>query len=296
MRAVLRALWRLAALFVLSALALQLYFLARIALMAVVDPQSTSFQRSEAWRLLVEKRQILWAQQWVGYEHISPNLKRAVIASEDDGFVNHDGVDWNAIEKAWERNAKAEAQIAKAQARTPDKPVRAPRIRGGSTITQQLAKNLFLGSERSLARKGQEFAITMMLEALLSKQRILEIYLNSVEWGEGVFGAQAAARHYFHVDAAQLGAYPAARLAVMLPRPKYYDRNRGSAYLERRAGVIQRWVSCNSEACSVCSNWSSRPRTANVRSARRRCTARISVRTNWTPRVFISARSVFRRC
>ena len=126
------------------------------------------------------------------YTQISDHLKRAVIASEDDSFVNHDGVDWNAIEKAWERNAQAEAQIAKAQARAPDKPVRAPKIRGGSTITQQLAKNLLLSGERTLLRKGQEFVLALLLEQLLSKQRILEIYLNNVEWGEGVFGAEAA--------------------------------------------------------------------------------------------------------
>ncbi len=238
-----RALGRLLALFVLSAIALQLYFLARIALMAVVDPQSTTFQRSEAWRLLVEKHQILWAQQWVGYERISPNLKRAVIASEDAEFTEHAGIDWDAIEKAWERNQRAEelvqrfnAQAERRGAKAP--PPRAPRVVGGSTITQQLAKNLFLGSERSLARKGQEFLITMMLEALLSKQRILEIYLNSVEWGEGLFGAEAAARHYFRVPAQSLGAMQAARLAVMLPAPKRFEKRPNSAYVIGRAGTI----------------------------------------------------------
>lgn len=249
MRAVLRALWRLAALFMLSALALQLYFVARIGLMAVVDPQSTTFQRSEAWRLLVEKRQILWAQQWVGYERISPQLKRAVIASEDAEFTEHGGVDWDAIEKAWERNQRAEElaqrlnaqqerRAAKLSAARPAPPPRVAKVVGGSTITQQLAKNLFLGSERSLVRKGQEFAITMMLEALLSKQRILEIYLNSVEWGEGLFGAEAAARHYFHVPAQSLGTMQAARLAVMLPAPKRFEKRPNSAYVIGRAGTI----------------------------------------------------------
>ena len=222
---------------VLCALALQLYFLVRIALMLVVDPQSTTFQRSEMWRLLVQHGRIEWTQQWAGYERIGANLKRAVIASEDSSFFEHSGVEWEAIEKAWERNQRAEAQAerqtgSKAAARAE------PKIVGGSTITQQLAKNLFLGSERSLLRKGQEFVITYMLESVLNKQRILEVYLNSVEWGEGIFGAQAAARYYFRTDAAQLSAQQAARLAVMLPAPKRFEKRPGSAYVVGRAGTI----------------------------------------------------------
>jgi monofunctional glycosyltransferase len=242
MRGLLRALVRLLTLAVLSTIALQLYFLVRIALMVVIDPQSTTFQRSEAWRLLVDKQQIMWSQQWVDYDRISPNLKRAVIASEDAEFAEHSGVDWDAIEKAWERNQRAEERAERLTARLAQRgampPARPVKVVGGSTITQQLAKNLFLGSERSLARKGQEFVITMMLEALLSKQRILEIYLNSVEWGEGLFGAQAAARHYFRVDAQSLGAMQAARLAVMLPAPKRFEKRPGSAYVIGRAGTI----------------------------------------------------------
>ena len=134
-----KALLRWLGLVVIAVVALQLFFVARIAAMAVVAPESTAFERSEIWAQLASKGQVRWRQQWMPYTQISDHLKRAVIASEDDSFVNHDGVDWNAIEKAWERNAQAEAQIAKAQARTPDKPVRAPKIRGGSTITQQLA-------------------------------------------------------------------------------------------------------------------------------------------------------------
>ena len=252
MRSAWKALLRLATLLVLSTIALQLYFLARIALMVVVDPQSTTFQRSEAWRLLVDKGQILWSQQWVDYERISPNLTRAVIASEDAAFTEHSGVDWDAIENAWERNQRAEERIERLnllQERRSAKvpagklapaapPPRAAKVVGGSTITQQLAKNLFLGSERSLARKGQEFVITLMLEALLGKQRILEIYLNSVEWGEGLFGAQAAARHYFRTDAASLGVMQAARLAVMPPAPKRFEKRPTSAYVIGRAGTI----------------------------------------------------------
>ena len=245
---------RIVALALLSALALQLYFLARVGLMAVVDPQSTTFQRSEIWRIATEKHSLLWSQQWVAYERISPNLKRAVIASEDAGFAEHSGVEWDALEKAWERNQKAEARVEKIneqlerrlQKASPGKapaPAKAvtravPKVIGGSTITQQLAKNLFLGGERSLLRKGQEFVITFMLEACLSKQRILEIYLNNVEWGEGLFGAEAAARHYFHVAANALGTLQAAQLAVMLPAPKRFEKRPGSAYVVGRAGTV----------------------------------------------------------
>jgi monofunctional biosynthetic peptidoglycan transglycosylase len=191
-------------------------------------PQSTAFQRSEATRILSKDGKLPWRQQWVDYAQISVNLKRAVIASEDDSFASHDGVDWEALQKAWQKNAKAEQRTV----------ARKPKVVGGSTITQQLAKNLFLSGERTLLRKGQEFVVTLLLEHLLTKQRILEIYLNSVEWGEGVFGAEAASQHYFRKPAAKLTAYEAARLAVMLPRPKYFEKLPNSAYLSDRAGVI----------------------------------------------------------
>ena len=253
MKSELRSFARLLGALVLCGIALQLYFIARIALMLVVAPESTSFQRSEVWRIALEKHQLMWSQQWVDDGRISAQLKRAVIASEDASFTDHSGVEWDAIEAAFERNQKAEAraqrineQIDKREAQRAQsgKPVpkpaprAAPKLVGGSTITQQLAKNLFLSGERTALRKGQEIVIAYMLEALLDKRRILEIYLNNVEWGEGVFGAQAAARHYFHVDAAQLGAYPAARLAVMLPAPKRFEKNPGSAYVGGRAGTI----------------------------------------------------------
>jgi monofunctional biosynthetic peptidoglycan transglycosylase len=222
----------------LAVLALQLFFVARIAAMAVLAPQSTAFERSEAWRLVTEKRHLRWRQQWLGYDKISDNLKRAVIASEDDSFANHDGVDWEALEKAWQKNAKAEAKAAKKPPPKGKTTARPPKVVGGSTITQQLAKNLFLSGERTLLRKGQEFVLTLTLEALLSKERILEIYLNNVEWGEGVFGAEAAAQHYFRKSATQLSPFEAARLAVMLPRPKYFEKLPNSGYLTERAGVI----------------------------------------------------------
>ncbi|TFZ01535.1 monofunctional biosynthetic peptidoglycan transglycosylase [Ramlibacter rhizophilus] len=217
-------------------LALQLFFVLRIALMAWIDPQSTAFQRSEAWRLATEPgKRWRWRQEWVPYGELSDHLKRAVIASEDDSFTQHDGLDWEAIESAWERNARAERQAAR---RARLAAGRSPRIIGGSTITQQLAKNLFLSGERTLLRKGQEAVLTLALEILLPKERILELYLNSVEWGEGVFGAEAAARRYHGKSASQLSAWEAARLAVMLPRPKHYEKLPQSDYLADRAGVI----------------------------------------------------------
>ena len=172
------------------------------------------------------------------YARISTQLKRAVIASEDDGFTQHDGVEWTAIEKAWERNAAAREQAAQAQQRPGRRRVRALRLHGGSTITQQLAKNLLLSGERTLLRKGQELVLTYALEHMLTKRRILEIYLNSVEWGEGVFGAEAAAQHYFRKSAAQLTAWEAARLAVMLPRPRHFEQQPKSRYLASRTNTI----------------------------------------------------------
>ena len=214
--------------------ALQAALLARIALMAWWDPASTTFQRSEMFRLAVDKHQVAWSQTWVDYDAISVNLKRAVIASEDAGFTSHGGADWEAMEKAWDRNQKVQARAA---TRPGAKPT-ASKLRGGSTITQQLAKNLLLSGERTVFRKGQELLLAWMLEAVLSKQRILELYLNHVEWGEGLFGAQAAARHYFRVDAARLSADQAARLAVMLPAPKRFEQRPGSEYLLGRSATI----------------------------------------------------------
>jgi monofunctional biosynthetic peptidoglycan transglycosylase len=232
-----KAVLRWVGLVVIAFIALQLFFVGRIAMMIVVDPESTTFQRSEAWRIATERDKLRWRQEWVPYARISDNLKRAVIASEDGSFVNHEGVDWDAIEKAWERNAKAEELAARRAALAPSR-AKPPRIVGGSTITQQLAKNLFLSGERTLLRKGQEIVLTFALEQLLTKQRILEIYLNSVEWGEGVFGAEAAAQHYFRKGAGKLSAYESARLAVMLPQPKRFEKNPGSGYLAGRASTI----------------------------------------------------------
>ena len=243
MRAVLRWLGCV----IVAGLALQLFFIGRIALMAAVDPESTAFQRSEAWQLATEGRAnarrgeaAAWQQQWVPYDRIADSLKRAVIASEDAEFIYHRGIEWEAIERARQRNAKAEEIAARraAQARARGKEPAPAKIRGGSTITQQLAKNLLLSGERTLLRKGQELVLATALELLLSKRRILEIYLNNVEWGEGVFGAEAAAQRYFNKPAARLSANEAARLAVMLPSPKFFERRPGSPYVNGRAATI----------------------------------------------------------
>ena len=229
----LRPLLRWLMLVLVAWLGLQVFFLARIAVMARVAPESTAFERSEAWRLVSTKDRLRWRQDWVPYAQISNHLKRAVIASEDDIFAQHDGVQWDAIEKAWAKNAKGELQASRAaQGKA------APKVVGGSTITQQLAKNLFLSGERTFIRKGQEFVLTLMLEAILDKRRILEIYLNHVEWGEGIFGAEAAAQHYFQKPASQLTPWEAGRLAVMLPRPKHYQKFPQSEYLAGRTEII----------------------------------------------------------
>jgi monofunctional biosynthetic peptidoglycan transglycosylase len=254
-----KSLWQILLLTALSGLCLEGYFALRIALMAVIAPQSTTFQRTEMSRIVREQGSLAWSQQWLDYSQINPSIKRAVIASEDAGFADHCGVEWDALEKAWERNNLAQQRlqaqqqraseryqraIARAKARgrplppPPDALSSAPKVMGGSTITQQLAKNLFLASERNLFRKGQEFIITFMLEGLLSKERILEIYLNNVEWGEGIFGIDAASRHYFHVGAGQLSSYQAARLAVMLPAPKRFEKSPRSSSVNGRAGTI----------------------------------------------------------
>jgi monofunctional biosynthetic peptidoglycan transglycosylase len=202
-------------------LAVQAYFFVQIWWWGDHNPTMTAFMRQQQSAMREKDPNATIRQQWVPYERISKNLKRAIIASEDANFSEHDGVDWDALEKAFERNDK-----------------RGKITHGGSTITQQLAKNLFLSGSRSYLRKGQELIITYMLEALMDKQRIFEIYLNVVEFGRGIYGAEAAARYYYRIPAAKLGAAQAAKLAVMLPNPRYYDAHRNTSYLKRRTGII----------------------------------------------------------
>jgi monofunctional biosynthetic peptidoglycan transglycosylase len=207
----------------IALLATQLYFFVQIGIWTVVNPASTAFMRSDAWRLAQDRPDLSIQRTWVPYDQISRNLKRAIIASEDANFVNNNGYETDAILQAWEKN-KARGKI----------------VAGGSTISQQLARNLFLSREKSYVRKAQELVITWMLEFWMDKERIFEIYLNSVEWGNGVYGAEAAARYYYKTSAAKLSATQSARLAVMLPRPRYFDEHRGSAYLAQRTRVIER--------------------------------------------------------
>jgi monofunctional glycosyltransferase len=232
-----RAFGRWLLLLLLACVGLQLFFVLRVLSMQWVMPESTAFQRSQAWQIVMRDGQLPWRQEWVSLSAVSTKMQRAVLASEDAAFTQHQGIWWQSLESAWEKNAKAKAQAEKRAQRQPEKPVTV-KIVGGSTITQQLAKNLFLSGERSLLRKAQEALITLTLETFLSKSRILEIYLNQVEWGEGVFGIEAAAQHYFRKSAAQLNAWESARLAVMLPRPRYFEKLPQSPYLAQRAETI----------------------------------------------------------
>jgi monofunctional biosynthetic peptidoglycan transglycosylase len=185
------------------------------------NPSTSAFMEERLGVLQQDDPKAALRHQWVPYEKISINLKRALIASEDAKFLDHDGFDWEAMQKAYEKNVKKGKVVA-----------------GGSTISQQLAKNLFLSGRRTPWRKIEEALITLMLENVMSKRRIFEIYLNVIEWGNGVFGAQAAARYYYGVSAANLTPEQAARLAVMVPKPRFYDRVRETPLLERRTAII----------------------------------------------------------
>jgi len=212
--------------FALAALVLgfvlyQCWFLAHIVYWSGHDPEITRFMQMRLDRLREKDPRRQLVHKWVEYGRISGNLKRAVVAAEDAKFIDHEGFDWDSIQRAMEKNQRRGKVVA-----------------GGSTITQQLAKNLFLSNERSALRKGQEAVITVMLESVMDKRRILEIYLNVAEWGEGVFGAEAAARRYFGVSAVGLAPEQAARLAAMLPMPRYYGRTGDSHYLARYADTI----------------------------------------------------------
>jgi len=185
------------------------------------NPDSSAFMEDRLEVLQEKNPDAELRHKWVPYKRISMNLKRAVIAAEDAKFTDHEGFDWEGIQKAYEKNLKKGRIVA-----------------GGSTISQQLAKNLFLSTKRTPWRKLEEAVITLMLEKMMSKRRIFEIYLNVIEWGNGVFGAEAAARHYYKTSAAGLGPEAAARLAAMIPNPRFYDKNRNARGLNKRTGII----------------------------------------------------------
>jgi monofunctional glycosyltransferase len=213
---------RLLVVFIGFVLLYQLWVFLHIVWWIKFNPSTTSFMNARLSVMQETNAEAQLKHKWVDYDKISNHLKRAVVASEDSKFKHHEGFDWEGIEKAYEKNLKKGKLVA-----------------GGSTISQQLAKNLFLSSSRTPWRKAEEVVITLMLEKTLSKRRILEIYLNMIEWGNGVFGAEAAARHYFKTSAAGLGKTQAAKLAAMVPNPRFYDKHRSTRYLNRRTATIQ---------------------------------------------------------
>ena len=213
--------WRALAVCFALLLLYQLWIFAHICWWIKFNPSASAFMESRLEIMQDKNPNAELRHQWVPYAKISNNLKRALIASEDAKFVDHEGFDWGGIQKAYEKNMRKGKIVA-----------------GGSTISQQLAKNLFLSTKRTPWRKGEEVLITVMLEAVMDKRRIFEIYLNVIEWGNGVFGAEAAARHYYRTNAANLNAEQAARLAAMVPNPRYYDTLREARGLLRNTGII----------------------------------------------------------
>jgi len=206
---------------VLIAVVWQGWYLGWVLWWKYVDPGTTHFMSLRLDELRAKNPQAELRHQWVPYDKLSVQLKRAVVAAEDDKFVDHEGFDWEGMQKALEKNQRRGKVVA-----------------GGSTISQQLAKNLFLSGSKTTWRKAQEAVITIWLELLWDKRRILEVYLNVVEWGDGVFGAEAAARRYFGATAARLSAEQSARLAVMLPAPRRYEKNPYSPFMNGRTQIV----------------------------------------------------------
>jgi monofunctional biosynthetic peptidoglycan transglycosylase len=199
----------------------QLWILLHIILWTVINPGESAFMETRLEHLQEKDEKATLRHQWVNYNQISINIKQAVIAAEDAKFIDHEGFDWEGIEKAYEKNMRRKKIVA-----------------GGSTISQQLAKNLFLSNQRTPWRKAEETIITLMLETILSKQRILEIYLNVIEWGNNVYGIEAASLRYFSSHAKDLNSFQSAKLASMIPNPKYYERHQDASGLIERSGII----------------------------------------------------------
>ena len=199
----------------------QIWLFAHVCWWVKFNPSSSAFMETRLEIMQDKNPDAELRHKWVAYQKISNDLKLALIAAEDARFVDHEGFDWEGIRKAYEKNLKKGRIVA-----------------GGSTISQQLAKNLFLSTKRTPWRKGEEAIITLMLEAVMDKRRIFEIYLNVIEWGNGVFGAEAAARHYYRANAASLTAEQAASLAAMVPNPRYYDTHREARGLLRKTEII----------------------------------------------------------
>jgi monofunctional biosynthetic peptidoglycan transglycosylase len=213
--------WRLTLAALIGLTLVQFWFAVHIGYWSRHNPEMTAFMEHRLEKMREDNPRAALRHQWVPYPRISVHLKRAIVAAEDAKFLDHGGFDWDAMQKAYERNLHRGRIVA-----------------GGSTISQQLAKNLFLSSDRSWWRKAQEAVITLMIETIMSKRRILEIYLNVIEWGDGVFGAEAAARYHYGATAAGLSAAQAARLAAMVPSPRRYGPGQTTAYLQRRTQII----------------------------------------------------------
>lgn len=214
--------WRGLLALVVLVLLYQLWIFLHICWWVDHNPSTSAFMADRLQILQEDNPDAELRHKWVPYAKISANLKRSVIAAEDSKFIDHEGFDWEGIQKAYEKNLKKGKIVA-----------------GGSTISQQLAKNLFLSTRRTPWRKLEEAMITLMLEQMMTKRRIFEIYLNIIEWGNGIFGAEAAARRYFGVSASGLSPYQAAKLAAMIPNPRYYDKHQAACYLARKTGIIQ---------------------------------------------------------
>ncbi len=213
--------WRSFFFLVGAVLLYQLWIFGHIVYWNFYNPATSAFMQERLDGLQEKNPEAMLRHQWVPYERISLNLKRAIIAAEDGIFLQHEGFDFEAIQKAYEKNLE-----------------KGKFVRGGSTISQQLAKNMFLSGKKTPWRKIQEAVITLMLENVMSKRRILEIYLNKIEWGNGIFGAEAASRHYYGVSASALTAIQAARLAAMVPNPRFYDLNRNTPWLLKKTDII----------------------------------------------------------
>lgn len=199
----------------------QLWIFGHVVYWNSYNPSTSAFMQDRLVLLQQKDPAATLRVQWVSYGQISSHLKRAVIAAEDSKFLAHYGFDFKAIQKAHQKNLEKGRPVA-----------------GGSTISQQLAKNLFLSGEKTPWRKIQEALITLMLENVMSKRRILEIYLNVIEWGNGVFGAEAAARYYYGVSASSVTMEQAAGLAAMIPDPRFYDRNRSTPWLLKKTSIV----------------------------------------------------------
>ena len=221
MKAIWQGMWRGILILLGLFLAWQVWLFAHVLWWVDHNPSSSSFMQEGLARIQEKRPEAELRHQWVPYDKISIHLKRAIVAAEDARFLDHEGFDIEGIQKAMEKNIKKGRLVA-----------------GGSTISQQLAKNLFLSSDRSFVRKGQEAIITLMIESTWSKRRILEVYLNIIEWGDGIYGAEAASRSYFKKSAANLTLGQAAALAAMVPNPRWYEDHRASAKYARRVATI----------------------------------------------------------